>query len=225
MCGRSVITTPHDATAALFDATLANMMPEVPNYNVCPTVQVPMVRSGETGRMLESARWGFLPAWYRQVNDGPLIINARAETIAEKPAFRDACVTRRCILPVSGFYEWHRPEGGEKQPWYISRADGAVMAFAGIWQDWQDKAAPNSERLRSAAIVTCEAQGQMAEIHNRVPVILAPENWGKWLGEEGHGAARLMVPPASDDLSFRAVSRAVNSNRATGPDLIEEIEL
>lgn len=216
MCGRFVIELPVDAMAKLFASAPANNLPTVPNYNVCPTTQVHAVSLGETGRRLSAMRWGFLPHWYTSPNDGPLLINARSETIAQKPAFREACRERRCILPISGFYEWYR-EGDEKQPWYIQRADGAPMAVAGIWQSW------GADHVPTCAVVTTEATGPMADIHHRVPVVLEQSDWGKWLGEQGKGAALLMKSPAADVLQFHRVSKAVNSNRAAGPELIDPI--
>lgn len=217
MCGRFVINMPSDLMAQLFDALPANNLPPVPNFNVCPTTQVHVVSSSESGRKLGAMRWGFIPHWYKKPNDGPLLINARSETIAEKPAFRAACRERRCILPISGFYEWNR-DGDVKLPWYIQRSDGAPMALAGIWQNWGEDAAP------TCAVVTTQATGPMADIHHRVPVILEQPDWGKWLGEEGKGAALLMNAPPDDVLQFHRVDTAVNSNRATGPELIEPIE-
>ena len=216
MCGRFVINMPSDLMAQLFDAVPANDLPPVPNFNVCPTTQVHVVSAGESGRRLGAMRWGFIPHWYKKPNDGPLLINARAETIAEKPAFRAACRERRCILPVSGFYEWTRT-GDEKLPWYIQRSDGAPMALAGIWQAWGEDAQP------TCAVVTTGATGPMADIHHRVPVILEQDDWGLWLGEQGKGAALLMTPCADDVLTFHRVDAAVNSNRASGPELIAPI--
>jgi putative SOS response-associated peptidase YedK len=214
------VTLPHDAMAQVFDAAPANDLPEVPNYNVCPTTQVATVTSDAGTRHLRPMRWGFVPHWYKSVNDGPLLINARAETIAEKPAFRTACRERRCLVPASGFYEWTRLEDGTKLPWYITRRDGAPLAFAGIWQDWER----DGEALTTCAIVTTGANEAMSEIHHRIPVVLEQEDWPLWLGEAGKGAATLMQTPAEDVLAFHRVSRAVNSNRASGPELIEPID-
>ncbi|WP_281983434.1 SOS response-associated peptidase [Thalassorhabdomicrobium marinisediminis] len=217
MCGRMVLTMPHDAVAKLFGATPANDLPEVPNYNVCPTVQVPAVTAQDGGRRYGSMRWGFIPHWYKTPGDGPLLINARAETVAEKPAFRAAARARRCIIPVSGFYEWERHEDGAKLPWFVQRRDRAVMAMAAIWQDWGDIGP-------TTAVVTTTANDAMGRIHHRIPVILEPENWGKWLGEEGTGAARLMQATLDETLEFHRVDTAVNSNRARGAELIVPID-
>ncbi len=205
--------------AQLFAAVPDNDLPPVPNYNVCPTTQIHVVREGAGGRRLVAMRWGFVPRWYKSLSDGPLLINARAETLAQKPAFRDACRLRRCLIPASGFYEWSKGPAGEKLPWYIRRRDGAPLAFAGIWQDWQN----DGESLATCAIVTSNANAQMAAIHHRMPVILEPDDHALWLGERGKGAARLMHPAPAGLLEFYRVSTAVNSNRAQGPDLIEPL--
>ncbi len=220
MCGRFAITLPNDAMAQLFAARPANALPEVPNYNVCPTNQVHVVRAGDSGRRLDALRWGFLPHWYKAENAGPLLINARAETLAEKPAFRDACRSRRCLIVATGFYEWTKTQQGTRLPWYIHRKDGAPTAFAGVWQDW----GPEQARQSTCAIVTTQANQNLSTIHHRMPLILESDDWSLWLGEAGKGAARLMQPGAEDVLEFHRVDPAVNSNRASGPDLIELIE-
>ena len=221
MCGRFAVTLPPDAMAQLFAAQPANDLPDVPNYNVCPTVQVHVVRLGETGRSLVPMRWGFLPHWYKAENGGPRLINARAETIAEKPAFKSACRDRRCLILATGFYEWTKDGDGNRLPWYIFRRDGAPIAFGGVWQDWSRDEA----RRSTCAIVTTGASEAMSAIHHRMPLILDPEDWPLWLGEEGKGAARLMAPGREDLLDFHRVDPKVNSNRASGPELIEPIEL
>lgn len=213
MCGRFTITHPHEALAALFAAIPGNDLPPVPNFNVCPTNPVAVVTSEGGTRRLRAMRWGFLPAWYKAPNDGPLIINARSDTVASKPAFREAVRTRRCIVPASGFYEWSEGPKGERLPWYFTRADGAPMALAGLWQRWHE--------IDTVAIVSTEAGQGMAGIHHREPVILEAADWPKWLGEAGHGAALLMrpTPPGVMAAPWR-VDAAVNSNRASGPELI-----
>jgi len=219
MCGRFAVTLPPDAMAQLFGAAPANDLPEVPTFNVCPTTQIHVVRSGDTGRQLVSMRWGFLPHWYKSPTDGPLLVNARAETIAEKPAFRTACRERRCLIPATGFYEWVKDAQGNRLPWYIHPADNAPLVMAGVWQIW----GKGETRTTSCAIVTTGANGPMSDIHHRMPVVLRPEDWGKWLGEEGPGAATLMRAAPDDFLAFHGVDTAVNSNRASGPDLIEPV--
>ncbi|AWI84355.1 DUF159 family protein [Alloyangia pacifica] len=219
MCGRFAVTLPDDAMAKIFEAMPGNDLPPVPNYNVCPTNDVHVIRSEDGTRLLVSMRWGFIPQWYKAPNDGPLLINARAETIAEKPAFRGACRARRCLIPASGFYEWTRTEDGKRLPWYIAPVRGEVLAFAGIWQDWERE----GQGFRTCAIVTTSANAEMAQVHHRMPVILQPKDWGLWLGEEGRGAATLMKAAPDASLQVHRVDPAVNSNRAEGPELIEPI--
>jgi putative SOS response-associated peptidase YedK len=219
MCGRFAVTLPPDAMAQLFAARPANDLPAVPNFNVCPTNAVHVVRSEEGARQLLPMRWGFPPHWYKSDTDGPLLINARAETVAEKPAFRAACRDRRCLILATGFYEWTKGEDGARLPWYFTRADGAPIAFAGLWQDWGQGEA----RVRTCAIVTTAANDRIAALHHRMPLIVEPDDWPLWLGEAGHGAARLMVPGASGVLDFHRVGTAVNSNRASGPDLVQPL--
>ncbi|MGR3592802.1 MAG: SOS response-associated peptidase [Limimaricola soesokkakensis] len=220
MCGRMAITLPHDAMAQIFGATPANDLPDVPNYNVCPTVQVHSVTSDGDSRRLRPMRWGFIPHWYKTPTDGPLLINARAETVAEKPAFRAAVRERRCLIPASGFYEWTVDEDGNKLPWFIHRKDGDPLAFAGLWQGWERE----GESFVTCAVVTTGATGRMRDIHNRMPVVLEPGDWPLWLGEAGHGAAVLMKPNP-EVLALHRVDPKVNSNRASGPELIEPIDV
>ncbi len=202
--------------AQLFAAQPANDLPKVPDYNVCPTRPVHAVQMGDAGRQLVAMRWGFLPQWYKSETAGPLLINARAETIAEKPAFAAAARTRRCLIPATGFYEWTKSGEGARLPWYIHRSDAAPIAFAAVWQSWGD-----ADPVKTCAIVTTAANQGLSAIHHRMPLILEPGDWGKWLGEAGHGAARLMQPGPEGVLDFHRVDPAVNANRAAGPELIE----
>lgn len=220
MCGRFAVTLPNDAMAQLFAAQPSNDLPQVPNYNVCPTNAVHAVRAGATGRRLLPMRWGFLPQWYKSPTDGPLLINARAETLAEKPAFRAASRSRRCIVVASGFYEWTKTEEGTRLPWYIFRRDGAPLVFGGVWQDWGQEAPQPT-----CAIVTTAANTALSAIHHRMPLVLEPADWPLWLGEAGHGAARLMRPAGEDVLGFHRVGPAVNSNRASGAALIQPLDV
>jgi putative SOS response-associated peptidase YedK len=221
MCGRFAITLPNDAMAQLFEARPDNDLPEVPNYNVCPTNTVHVVMHEEgSARRLVPMRWGFVPHWAKTPNDGPLLINARAETLAEKPAFKTAARARRGLVVASGFYEWTKDAEGGRDPWYITPRGPGPLAFAAVWQDWN---APGGETLRTCAIVTCAANKAMSVIHHRMPVIIAPGDWPLWLGEEGHGAAPLMRAAPDEALQFHRVGRAVNSNRAAGPGLIEPL--
>ncbi|MFY0690703.1 MAG: SOS response-associated peptidase [Paracoccaceae bacterium] len=218
MCGRFAMTLPTDAMAKLFEATPANDLPNLPNFNICPTNQICAVTSEDGARRLISMRWGFLPHWYKSPTDGPLLINARSETIAEKPAFRDAARARRCLIPATGFYEWTKDGEGNRLPWYIYPKTEPLV-FAGIWQSWDKGPDP----MVTCAIVTTPASPKMRQIHHRQPVTLAPQDWALWLGEQGKGAARLMDPAPEDELDFHRVDPAVNSNRASGPQLIDAV--
>lgn len=206
--------------ARLFEAAPANDLPPSPRYNVCPTDPLHVVISRQGTRHIGAMRWGLIPKWYKHPTDGPLLFNARSETIAEKPAFAQAARQRRCLIPASGFFEWTRA-GETRLPWFITRSDKAPMVFAGVWQSWLSR---EGARVASCAIVTTAAKGQMAELHERVPVILNQDDWPLWLGEAGHGAARLMHPLEDGELGFHRVDPAVNSNRAEGPELIEPFE-
>ena len=219
MCGRMTMTHPNDAMARLFDAAPSNDLPPVPRYNICPTQTVVVVTPGQGGRRLRPMRWGFVPHWYKTPTDGPLLINARAETIAEKPAFRAAVRERRCLIPVTGFYEWTKDEGGNRLPWYFVRQDGAPLVFAGIWQDW----GKDEEVLPTCAIVTTGASDWMQATHHREPVQLAPSDWARWLGETGDKAAPLMRPAPEGTYDRWRVDPRVNSNRAEGPGLTEPL--
>ncbi|TVP70854.1 MAG: SOS response-associated peptidase [Rhodobacteraceae bacterium] len=216
MCGRFAITLPNDAMARAFAARPANDLPEVPRYNICPTQPIAVVTSRDGRRHVGPMRWGFLPRWYKTAADGPLLINARAETIAQKPAFAEAARQRRCLIPASGFYEWTKDTEGQRLPWFIASRTDEMLAFAGIWQDWIQ----GDQRHVTCAIVTCAANDAMAQIHHRMPVIVAPEDWSLWLGEAGHGAAGLMRAAPEGALRWHRVDRRVNSNRAEGAALI-----
>lgn len=217
MCGRFTITDPNEAIAALFAAVTGNDLPDSPRYNICPTDQIAVVTADAAGssRRLRAMRWGLLPQWYKTPTDGPLIINARADTIAVKPAFREAVRRRRCLIPAAGFYEWSAGPDGARLPWYISRRDGAPMALGGLWQPWGD--------TLTCAMVTVDAGPGMAGIHHREPLIIEPADRALWLGEAGHGAASLTQPRPAGVLQAHRVATTVNSNRASGPDLIAPI--
>ncbi|QPH53369.1 SOS response-associated peptidase [Pontivivens ytuae] len=188
MCGRFSRTDTPEDLAELFEAELVDEV--MPEEDVRPTTDIAVVVS-EYGRRLRAMRWGFLPDWYESPDSGPLLINARSETIAKKPAFRAACRARRCLIPADGFYEWQALGRRGKRPHWLSPAAGGGVAFAGVWQDW-----PGPDGVISTcAIVTCAAPPELAEIHSRLPVAILPEDRALWLGEAGHGAARLMTPP------------------------------
>jgi putative SOS response-associated peptidase YedK len=205
---------PKEAMAQLFAARPYLELPPVPQFNLCPTMQVPVVLTQEGERQLRPMRWGFVPSWYKSPTDGPLIINARSDTVAVKPAFREAIRARRCLMPVTGFYEWQAGANGVRLPWYFTRRDGAPLVFAALWQRWGE--------VDTVAMVTTEGGEAMTGVHDREPVILEPADWPLWLGEAGHGAAVLMKPSVGV-LQRHRVGLAVNSNRASGPELIEPV--
>ena len=215
MCGRIAITLPLEAMKRMFNATLANNLPPVPNYNICPTVNIHTVTFDHGIRYLRTMRWGLVPHWYKTLTCGPLLINARSETIAQKPAFREACRRRRFLIPVDVFYEWARRDGQTSLPYRVVRADGQPIVLAGIWQEWEMAGL----KVTNRAIVTTETIAKMGKIHHWLPVILGPEEWRLWLGEAGKGTAQLMRPVTDETLGLRRVSQAVNSNRVSGLDL------
>lgn len=224
MCGRLTLTHPNDALARLFEAAPANDLPEPPRFNICPTNQIGVVVAGEGGRSFRPMRWGFIPHWYKKPNDGPLLINARAETVAEKPAFRAAARARRCLVPATGFYEWTKGADDARLPWYFSAPDGGPLVFAALWQAWEPKdAAADTGPLATVAIVTTSASDWMSETHHREPVFIAPEDWATWLGEGGDKAAPLMRAAPEGTYQRWRVDPAVNSNRAAGAALIEPL--
>jgi putative SOS response-associated peptidase YedK len=192
---------------------------EEPRYNIAPTDPVLAVRRTEEGvRDAGRLRWGLVPGHWAAERSGRPLINARAETITEQPAFRDAFRERRCLIPASGFYEWKATEDG-KQPMWISRADGELYAFAGIWAELERK----EGTIHSCAIVTCAPNELMRPIHDRMPVILAPGVEESWLdpGMDADELLQLLVPFADAELEAREVSDAVNSVREDGPHLLE----
>jgi putative SOS response-associated peptidase YedK len=233
MCGRMTMTHPNDAMARLFDAVPDNDLPSVPRYNICPTQDVAVVvagagsdtgaETGQGGRRLRAMRWGFIPAWYKTATGGPLLINARAETIAEKPAFRAAVRARRCLIPASGFYEWTTGPDDTRLPWYFTPHDRAPLVLAGIWQAWRDPADAHAPPRATCAIVTTAASDWMAATHHRDPVRLGPADWACWLGETGDKAAPLMRPAPEGFYARWRVDPKVNSNRVDGADLMDPL--
>jgi putative SOS response-associated peptidase YedK len=215
MCGRYMITSSFEAMARLFEAELdlgANMIDDAARPNVSPTEAIPVVVAGDGGRRLVAMRWGLVPPWYKTPTGGPLLINARAESVATKPAFAKAVRDRRCLIPADGFYEW-QGEKGAKTPYIIHRTDNAPFAFAGLWESWRGQP--------TAAIVTCEANSTLAPIHERMPVVLAPDDWPLWLGEAGHGAARLMTP--APDILAATPADADTRDHLTRPDRVAAV--
>ena len=210
-------------------------------YNIAPTSTVPVVLNrrvppedgnpgdGEVHRYLRGMRWGLVPSWAKDVKIGAKLFNARADSVAAKPAFRSALAKRRCLLPASGYYEWRKVgtvgSRPDKQPFYITPADGSVLAFAGLWEFWRS---PEGEPLVSATIITTDAVGELAEIHDRMPLVLPAADWDAWLDLDNAAAdvAPLLVPPDPDlvaQLELRPVSTRVGSVVNDDPGLLDPV--
>jgi len=211
VCGRFVLETPLKATAEIFNAQMAESLVTVPNFNICPSENISVLVSNSGKRKLGQMRWGFVPHWYKSVADGPLLFNARAETLAEKPAFRDACRKRRCLIPADGFYEWEKKVGSKSKPFYVRRSDRQQMIFAGIWQFSDDR----EDRIPTCTIITVPASEQISVIHNRMPLLIDPSDWAGWLGEgQGVKAAKLMKTPSHIELEVLNVTNEIKSTNA-----------
>lgn len=223
MCGRFVQLTPPAALAALFgfDPTLSPLPNVPPRYNAAPTQDLMVVRRNpETGRRhLDLLRWGLVPSFAKGPSGGASLINARSETVAEKPTFRAAWrARRRCIVPADAFYEWKAVDK-RRQPFVISRADGSPMSFAGLWDGWKDPG--TGQWLRTFTILTCPATERLRPLHERMPVILPDTDISAWLeGEEG---TALMRSYPREALRLTPVSTDVNSVRNEGPSLVEPL--
>jgi len=220
MCGRYTITSAPEAIRALF------RYPEQPNfpprYNVAPTQPIPIVRLVDGKRQFALVRWGLLPSWVKDPKTFTLLINARGESVVDKPAFRAAMKRRRCLIPADGFYEW-KAVGGRKLPYFVHLKSGAPMAFAGLWENWMG---PNGEEMETAAIVTTDANRTLAPIHSRMPVILAPEAFDLWLNcaEVDAQTAAALIHPAPDSLlEAYEVSTAVNRTANDNARLVERL--
>ena len=227
MCGRFVSTTPAARIAEFFEADAPDHE-LAPNYNVSPTSDIYVVGEGPTGRRMRVMHWGLVPPWAKDVSGASRLINARSETVAEKPSFRSAFRRRRCLIPVDGFYEWTTtPGSSQKQPMFIHAIDGEPLAFAGLYEFWRPPdGAETDPGLFSTCIITCAANSYIASIHDRMPVILSRPDWSVWLeaGTDPGELDQLMVPAPADILEMYPVSTDVNSSRNRGPHLIERIE-
>ncbi len=215
MCGRFAFYSPSEATAALFGASGSLEMK--PRYNIAPTQDVAAIRNdAEGGRELTALRWGLIPFWAKDPSIGNRMINARAETVAEKPAFRAAYRRRRCLVLADGFYEWHK-EGSEKTPYFIALDSGIPFAFAGLWENWQSK--ESDESVQSATLLTAAANDFMSSLHHRMPVILAADTADRWLaGDEDVIEYALEHGPK---LKAWPVDRRVNNPRNEGVNLLD----
>ena len=186
-------------------------------YNIAPTTEIPVVRCSPKGtRVLHLLRWGLVPHWTKDPARGARLINARAESVTVKAAFRGAFHKRRCLIPADGFYEWDR-QGEEKRPYYFSHPDGVVLAFGGLWESWQ---APDGSLLRTVCVLTTAANAQVAPIHDRMPLLLAPSVWATWLEGPAAVAQELLWPVPDTALRAWPVSPRVNRVQEEGEELI-----
>ena len=223
MCGRYVAAAPPSDIAKYFAAAAPTETVVEPSYNVAPTNEVYAVVERGDERRLEHLRWGLVPFWAKDIAIGSKMINARAEGIATKNAYRHAFGKQRCIIPADGFYEWKVVEGQKrKQPMYIHRVDDEPIAFAGLWETWRGPDR-DGEPLYTCTIITTTANETMAPVHNRMPVILPPDRWEQWLDPEMQDTdelAKLLLPAPPSLLTLYPVSTAVNHVRNKGAELI-----
>ena len=220
MCGRFTITL--DPADLQQEFNLGDLPGEwKPRYNVAPTQNVPVVKE-ETKRDVEMMHWGLIPFWAKDKSIGERMINARAETLQEKPAFRQAFKQRRCLIMADGFFEWQRKDGkSPKVPMYFQLKDGRPFAFAGLWETWLEN--PDAE-LHSCTIITCTPNELVAQIHNRMPVILDKDNCWRWLEEQDpQQLQNLLIPYPADKMQAHAVGRQVNNPREDNPDVIRPL--
>jgi len=221
MCGRFVLDTSGGELAAVYALTA---LPELaPRYNIAPGQPVAAVRAAPSGeRELAMLRWGLIPPWAKDASIGSRMINARSETVLEKPSFKGAFRARRCILPASGFYEWER-RGREKIPHYFHLRDGAPMSLAGVWGSWRS---PEGETLESCTILTTVANDLVRPLHERMPVLLGDTSVERWLHgapEEAEALLELLAPYPADQMEAWVVSREVNRPGHDSPECIRPV--
>ncbi len=224
MCGRYAVTLPPEAMREAFAYREQPNFP--PRYNIAPTQPVPVVRLDEGRRQFILMRWGFIPGWVKDPKDYPLVINVRSESASEKPSFRAALTRRRCLMPADGFYEWHRLGEGRQQenrPYLFRRPDRGIFAFAALWETWHSQ---DGSEIDTVAIVTGPANGQMAAIHHRSPVVVPPEAFDAWLDPSAEPAAvqSLMRPPPDDFFEMFRLGAGVNKVANDGPEVQEPFD-
>ncbi len=222
MCGRFTLTATPDAVRRAFGL---DETPDLePRFNVAPGQDVATVAEDREGRrVLVPRRWGLVPFWAEDPKIGGRLVNARSETAAEKPAYRDALRRRRCLVPADGFFEWSHAGRGPRQPWYASRGDGACFAIAGLYERWRE---PEGGRLETCVVLTTDANARLATLHDRMPVVLSPEHWPLWLDRSVREPERLegLLRPAADDaFELRAVSPRVNRTEHDDPECIAPV--
>lgn len=216
MCGRFTLRARLNDLLAQFAAEAVGLdeYPLFERYNIPPTADIPIVRLHEGNRECSLARWGFIPSWTKDPKKAPLLNNARAETVNEKPSFRSSYKSRRCLIPATGFYEW-LTEGKHKQPFYFHRPDGKLLAFAGLWDQWNE--------IDTCTIVTTDANEVMAPIHDRMPVILGHHDYAEWLNPANSNPSHLLAPCPASELTCYPVSTFVNNTRNQGPECTEPL--
>ena len=221
MCGRYAVTLPPEAMRDLFKT--ANAIDFPPRHNIAPTQPIVAIMEEQGMRVAKLVRWGFVPGWVKDPREFPLLINARAESMAEKPAFRDALKHMRCVIPASGYYEWRTGPDKTKQPYYITMADDEPMALAGLYSIW---VGPDGEEVDTAATITVAANPDLAVIHDRMPAILTAETIDDWLNvrevnaRAAHPLARPLPPGV---VKFHPVSTRVNSAKMDDAGLLEAV--
>jgi putative SOS response-associated peptidase YedK len=221
VCGRYSLSTPRDVLIDLFD--LEEATPVGARYNIAPTQEAAVVRLRAGGRRLDALRWGLVPSWAEDASIGARLINARAETVAAKPSFADSFRMRRCLVPADGFFEWKPGPGSFRQAYWIRRADRAPFAMAGLWDRWGSGPAG----LESFTILTTEADGWLAELHDRMPVLLPAASWEAWLTAEPvepEALVPLLGPRSSEELEPVPVGDWVNRVGNEGPRCVERTE-
>lgn len=220
MCGRYTLILKPEVMREFFGTR--NLLDYPPRYNIAPTQPLVAIWEEAGRREAKLARWGLVPGWVKDPRDFPLLVNARAETMADKPAFRDAVKHGRCIVPASGYYEWHTGPDGQKQPHYITRADGEPIALAGLYATWMGH---NGEEIDSVATITVPAGPDVKHIHHRMPAILSGGEVDAWLDVRATRFAEIkerIAPQPKGTMAARPVSRKVNSAANEGPELLEE---
>ena len=226
MCGRYVSSSSATVLESYLAIDEVKAEPLDESYNVAPTDEVYAVVERDQKRLLGTMKWGLVPWFSKDPKTGAKMINARAESVPTKPAFRRAFEKRRCLIPADGFYEWKKPEdGGKKIPYFIHGTDGRPIVFAGLWEVWRES--EDSEPLRTCTIITTSANDLLRSIHDRMPVVLPPERWEEWLdptNDDLDGLRGLMVPAPNDLLELYPISTKVNSVRNDGPELLEPLE-
>ena len=225
MCGRFVAATDAEGLTRFFvvDERQHDDLP--PSWNRAPTDPTYAVVQHDGKRVLVSYRWGLVPFWADGPKIGSRMINARADSVRTKRAFADSFERRRCLIPADGFYEWRRQGEVKPVPFFVQRADGAPMAFAGLWASWRDRNDPEGPPLRTCTIITTDANDAVAPIHDRMPVVLDRSDWERWLDREADldDVEALLRPLAASAVTLRRVSQAVNNVRSNGPQLLEAV--